>query len=158
EKTEQINYFNQISDVFNNQLIKDKVINHISSEYKDAIQYIQNNDFETFISFFTWLKKGSKIIDNQQNEIKLTDMKYKYSIPFQQTNLLNLVESKNEIKIQVSINGVEKESILNLSIMSRNDYKEDIVIDDFEITDNIMTISIPKDKINEKKAAIYNCI
>ncbi|RTX84135.1 glycosyltransferase family 2 protein, partial [Mammaliicoccus vitulinus] len=34
EKTEQINYFNQISDVFNNQLIKDKVINHISSEYK----------------------------------------------------------------------------------------------------------------------------
>ncbi|WP_158278557.1 hypothetical protein, partial [Mammaliicoccus vitulinus] len=129
--------------VFNNQLIKDKVINHISSEYKDAIQYIQNNDFETFISFFTWLKKGSKIIDNQQNEIKLTDMKYKYSIPFQQTNLLNLVESKNEIKIQVSINGVEKESILNLSIMSRNDYKEDIVIDDFEITDNIMTISIP---------------
>ncbi|MGO2547355.1 glycosyltransferase family 2 protein [Mammaliicoccus vitulinus] len=158
EKTEQINYFNQISDVFNNQLIKDKVINHISSEYKDAIQYIQNNDFETFISFFTWLKKGSKIIDNQQNEIKLTDMKYKYSIPFQQTNLLNLVESKNEIKIQVSIYGVEKESILNLSIMSRNDYKEDIVIDDFEITDNIMTISIPKDKINEKKAAIYNCI
>ncbi|WP_239749667.1 glycosyltransferase family A protein [Mammaliicoccus sp. O-M53] len=158
EKTLQLNYFKQIKEIFNHHLIKDKAINNISSEYIDVVKYINNNDFDGFIAFFTWLKKEPKIINKQPHQTLLTDLKNKYSIPFQQTNLLNLVEFKNEITMQLNIYGVEKESILNLSIMSRKNYKEDIIINDFEITDNIMTITIPKDKINAKEAGIYNCI
>ena len=42
--------------------------------------------------------------------------------------------------------------------MSRKDYKDDIVIENIDVQDNLLTISIPKIEINNKPAAIYNCI
>ena len=40
----------------------------------------------------------------------------------------------------------------------RKDYKDDIVIENIDVQDNLLTISYLKTEINNKPAAIYNCI
>ncbi|WP_239739622.1 glycosyltransferase family 2 protein [Mammaliicoccus sp. P-M59] len=158
DKQQQVRYFKQLNELFNQSYIKSDIIQTISQEYTDAITFIQNNDFESFISFFTWLKKQPKIIQKQPKQTILTDVTERFTIPFQQATLLNIAEVDKSIKIQIGIDGIDIEEIRNLSLMSRKDYKDDIVIENIDVQDNLLTISIPKTEINNKPAAIYNCI
>ncbi|MEX6101941.1 hypothetical protein [Mammaliicoccus sciuri] len=85
-------------------------------------------------------------------------MNERFTIPFQQATLLNIAEVDKSIKIQIEIDGIDIEEIRNLSLMSRKDYKDDIVIKNIEVQDKLLTISIPKTEINNKPESIYNCI
>lgn len=158
DKKQQVHYFKQLNELFNQSYIKADIIQTISQEYKDAIKFIQNNDYESFMNFFTWLKKQPKIILKQQKQTLLTDANERFTIPFQQSTLLNIAELDKSIKIQIEIDGVDTDKICNLSLMSRKVYKDDIVIENIDVQDNLLTISIPKIEINNKPAAIYNCI
>lgn len=158
DKQQQVRYFKQLNELFNQSYIKSDIIQTISQEYTDAITFIQNNDFESFISFFTWLKKQPKIIQKQHKQTMLTDANERFTIPFQQATLLNIAEVDKSIKIQIEIDGIDIEEIRNLSLMSRKDYKDDIVIENIDVQDNFLTISIPKTEINNKPESIYNCI
>ncbi|MCJ1780651.1 glycosyltransferase family 2 protein [Mammaliicoccus sciuri] len=158
DKNQQVHYFKQLNELFNQSFIKTDIIPRISQEYIDSIKFIQTNDFESFINFFTWLKKQPKIIQKQPKQTILTDVTERFTIPFQQATLLNIAEVDKSIKIQIEIDGIDIEEIRNLSLMSRKDYKDDIVIENIDVQDNLLTISIPKTEINNKPAAIYNCI
>ncbi|MCJ0964206.1 glycosyltransferase family 2 protein [Mammaliicoccus sciuri] len=158
DKNQQVHYFKQLNELFNQSFIKTDIIPRISQEYIDSIKFIQTNDFESFINFFTWLKKQPKIIQKQPKQTILTDVTERFTIPFQQATLLNIAEVDKSIKIQIEIDGIEIEEIRNLSLMSRKDYKDDIVIKNIEVQDKLLTISIPKTEINNKPESIYNCI
>ncbi|WP_426366453.1 glycosyltransferase family 2 protein [Mammaliicoccus lentus] len=157
-ENQQLNYFSSLNKIFNIDLINNEIIPLISNEYKQVIQYIQQNDFNNFYNFFYWLKKGEKIIHYSDGNLFSTDAELNYFIPLIQCNLLNFIELEDKIILQILINGIKNDSITNLTLLSRINYNDDLTISNFELKNNILTASIKKESVSKLNQAIYNCI
>ncbi|WP_281200882.1 hypothetical protein [Staphylococcus felis] len=147
-----------IRHVFLNKYIQKKISREVSNKYKDAKNAIYENDLERFISYFFWLKKGTKILLLDKDLKQISDDGNNFELTAPYSSLINLQIDKQNIILQAQVYNLNEKQINNVVIQSRNDYKKSIKINDVSKSNGIITFKLRNAEIRSLEKGIYNVL
>ncbi|PNZ77043.1 hypothetical protein CD111_05315, partial [Mammaliicoccus stepanovicii] len=149
--------FNIIKEVFTTPYIRENILQDINVRYKNAVQFVLEDDFKGFCEYFKWLKSGKKKFSYSDNgRLQATDLKQKFSLEVHYANLLEITETKKYTYIQILLSNIDESRISGVLIESRTLFSNNINIKDLSFDHNILTVKIDHNILNRMAFNIFN--
>ncbi|WP_165981053.1 glycosyltransferase family 2 protein [Macrococcus lamae] len=132
------------------------VLNQIDEKYSDAIDALQNDNFDKYCEFFMWLKKDNKVAYFKNGEYYLTNQKNTFSLPFVSSHAMIIDILKDYLLLQIKLNHVKRDEIAGLLIESRTSFEQSILLKEVTCSGDLMTCYVSLQLFNQLPAGFYN--
>ncbi|MBI5974450.1 glycosyltransferase family 2 protein [Staphylococcus canis] len=154
----QAQVFEIVKQIFNNKYVKKRIAKQINVKYKNAVEAIYEDDFEKFIHYYKWLKKGGKLLSFDQQLKYISDDAYHFELIVPYSNLMHLQPIKDELIIQAKLYNVKKGQINHVVLENRSDFRASVQVKAIDISEDILTVRLSKDTLRNLKDGLYNVL
>lgn len=158
--SQQLEVFNIIKKMYENDYIKKYIIPLIDSKYHNAINAIYNNDLDKFVQFFEWYKHGTKILNklDKKTYVQESTCNYNFEIIVPFANTKNLQFDNQKVYLQVNYHNLNENQINGILLDSRSNFRNSILLNNFSIKQGLLSIQLDYMLLNKLVNGIYNVL